>query len=119
MLLFLQVNHNCSALDLAAIPIHLRCIDQEAPRIAARPAHQPLPQHALDAKVQDLEHVDPCVIRDEVKDGTPARAREDALIRGLQVIEEGGLLAGTPVDVAEDMEAGPDAPKFAEEVGAA
>lgn len=36
----------------------------------------------------------------------------------MQVVEVDGFLAGAPVDVAEDVEAGLDAPDLAEEVGA-
>lgn len=54
-----------------------------------------------------------------IADEAAAGAREQALVGELQVVKVDGLGAVGAVDVAEDVEAGPDAPDLAEQVGAA
>jgi hypothetical protein len=61
----------------------------------------------------------PVLVWEEVEDRAPRGQREDALVGDLEVVVVDGLAARAPVDVAEDVEAGLDAPDLAEEVGAA
>lgn len=103
---------------LSSIAVHLRGIHHEAPRIAPRPTHQPLPKDALDAEVDNLGHVEPATVGNEVPEQTPWGVGQQALVGELQVVKVGGLGAGAPVDVAEDVEARLDTPELAEEVWA-
>ena len=116
---WLQVHHLGTTPHPAGVAVHLRRVHHQAPVVAPGPAHEPLPQDALDGVVHDSEDVDPRVVGHEVPEEAQAGPREQSLVRLLQGVEVDGLPAVAPVDVAEDVETGLDAPHFPEELGAA
>lgn len=71
------------------------------------------------AVVQHLEGVGPGLVGEHVAEEAAAGPGQQTLVGELHLIEEYGLLARAPVDVAEDVQAGLDAPDLAEEVRAA
>jgi len=115
----LNIDYNGSAPRAARVLVHLRRIDHEAALVAPRPAHEPLPQHAVDAVKDDLRGVDPRPAGDEVAEQASAGPGEEMLVGELHVVEIGRLLAVGAVYVSEDVQAGADAPDFAQEVRAA
>ena len=87
--------------------------------VAPRPTHEPLPQDTLDAEIHHVQGVEPDLAGDDELPDASAGPREQALVGLLEVIPVGGLDSRAGVDVAEDVEAGSDAPEFAEVVRAA
>lgn len=69
--------------------------------------------------VGEGDDVDPGLIRNKVPDETAAGSGEQTLIYLLKLIEKGGLLAICPVDMAEYVKLGLDAPDLTQEVTAA
>jgi hypothetical protein len=65
------------------------------------------------------QHINPLATREEVPYEAALRSREDPLVCSLAFVEVDGLGAGSPVNVAEDVESRLDAPDFAEQMGAA
>lgn len=114
-----QIYNNSPTPYLSRVTVHLRSIHHQTPLVAPGPAHEPLPQDALDAEVDDLRDVEPAAVGQQVPDEAGRGPGEEALVGELQVVEVDGLLAGAEVDVAEDVQAGADAPDLAEEMGAA
>lgn len=111
-----KVNYDSSAHDFPRISVHLASIHHQAPLVAPRPTHQPLPQHAVNAVEHHGEHVGPRVVGDQVPEEAAARMRHEALVGHLQVVKVDGLFAVGAVTVAEDVQPGLHAPYFSQEV---
>lgn len=97
----------------------MRGVDHETAGVAAGPDHEPLPDDAVDAVAQDGEGVAPAGVGEEVTEEATRRAGHEGLVGALAVVKVDGLATVTPVDVAEDVEFGADAPDFLEEGWAA
>ncbi|KAF7543567.1 hypothetical protein G7Z17_g10641 [Cylindrodendrum hubeiense] len=108
-----------SALHFARVSVHLGCIYHYAALVAAGSGHEPLPKDTVDTMVDERDEVGPRLIGNEVPDEAVAGSGEHPLISLLEVIEECGFLTICPVDVAEYVEPGFDAPDLTQEVTAA
>ncbi len=86
--------------------------------IATRTTHEPLPEYALDTKVQHTERIDPDTAGEDFQQA-PTWVGEESFVGILQVVEVGGFHSCADVNVAEDVEARLNAPEFTEETGTA
>lgn len=112
------IHYNSPTDNLARIPIHLRSIHHQTPLVAARPAHQPLPQDAVNAVHDHGKHVTPRRVGYKIPGQAAAGTRQEALVGDLHLVKVDGFFAVGTVAVAKDVKAGFYAPYFTEEGGA-
>lgn len=108
----LDVYNNGPILYLTSAPIHLRGVDHQAALVATRAAHDPLPQYSMNTVPHHVEMIPPSSVWDEIPKGAAGWTREKSLISKLHVVEEDRFLSIAPVNVAENVKTGLDAPDF-------